>query len=391
MSDFTTELMHALQKDFPLNEFFRQQLESAVNGLLQSEITAFLGYEKHSSDGWNSGNSRNGSYVRTLTTSYGDLRILVPRDRNGLFAQKTIPRHTQHTDALETTVIQLYRHGVTTREISSLIEQMYGHHYTPSTVSNIAKAADEQVRQFHSRPVAKRYAVIYADATYLNVRRDSVAKEALHVLLGITPEGYKEVRDFALYPTETAANYREMLQGLKERGLEEVLLFVSDGLNGLCAALREEFPAVRHQSCWVHLSRLVARYVRKTDRKDVLSALSAVYKQQNASDAACALEEFLVCYGSKYPKLKRIFSECDSLYTFYEFPPSIWASIYTSNPLENNNKGLKHLTKKKEQFPNEDSLERFVCAYYSEYNRKSGDRVQKGFQEATPLLLDMFP
>ena len=106
MSDFTTELMNALQKNFPLNEFFRQQLESAVNGLLQSEITAFLGYEKHSSDGWNSGNSRNGSYVRTLTTSYGDLRILVPRDRNGLFAQKTIPRHTQHTDALKTTVIQ---------------------------------------------------------------------------------------------------------------------------------------------------------------------------------------------------------------------------------------------------------------------------------------------
>lgn len=391
MSDFTTELMNALQKDFPLNEIFRQQLESAVNGLLQSEITAFLGYEKHSSGGWNSGNSRNGSYVRTLTTSYGDLRILVPRDRNGLFAQKTIPRHTQHTDALETTVIQLYRHGVTTREISSLIEQMYGHHYTPSTVSNIAKAADEQVRQFHSRPVAKRYAVIYADTTYLNVHRDSVAKEALHVLLGITPEGYKEVLDFALYPTETVANYREMLQGLKERGLGEVLLFVSDGLNGLCAALREEFPAVRHQSCGVHISRLVARYVRKTDRKDVLSALSAVYKQQNAGDAACVLEEFLVCYGSKHPKLKRIFSECDSLYTFYEFPPSIWASIYTSNPLENNNKGLKHLTKKKELFPNEDSLERFVCAYYSEYNRKSGDRVQKGFQEATPLLLDMFP
>ena len=105
MSDFTTELMNALQKDFPLNEIFRQQLESAVNGLLQSEITAFLGYEKHSSDGWNSGNSRNGSYVRTLTTSYGDLRILVPRDRNGLFAQKTIPRHTQHTDALETTAL----------------------------------------------------------------------------------------------------------------------------------------------------------------------------------------------------------------------------------------------------------------------------------------------
>lgn len=261
-----------------------------------------------------------------------------------------------------------------------------------SPLLNIAKASDEQVHQFHSRPVAKRYAVIYADATYLNVRRDSVAKEALHVLLGITPEGYKEVLDFALYLTETAANYRKMLQGLKECGLEEeVLLFVSDGLNGLCAALREEFPSVHHQFCWVHLSRLVARYVRKADRKDVLSALSTVYKQKNAGDAACALEEFLVCYGSKYPKLKRIFSECDSLYTFYEFPPSIWASIYTSNPLENNNKGLKHLTKEKEQFPNEDSLKRFVCAYHSEYNRKSGNHVQKGFQEATPLLLDMFP
>ena len=113
----------------------------------------------------------------------GSLRLVVPRDRNGDFHQQTVPVRRRSNDALETTVIQLYQKGITTREISDLIEKMYGHYYSPQTVSNTAKAADEQVEAFHSRKLADKYAVIYCDATYLNLRHDSVAKEALHVIL----------------------------------------------------------------------------------------------------------------------------------------------------------------------------------------------------------------
>ena len=391
MYDFSTELMKTLVEKQPLEEFFRQHLENAINGLLESELSAFLGYEKYDVAGWNSGNSRNGSYQRAFDTRYGTLNITIPRDRNGEFHQQLLPKHQRRDEALEATVIHLYQNGVTTREIAELIEKMYGHHYSPQTVSNIAAAVSEQVEEFHRRPVSDKYAVIYCDATYLNVRRDSVAKEALHVLLGITPDGQKEVLDYGLYPTESSANYAEMLRNLQKRGLKEVLLFVSDGLVGLPDAVKSVFPRAKHQSCWVHLSRTICRLVRNKDRKEILDDLKKVYTQDTAEEAKAELERFLNKHSKKYPKLRGVFENAaDSLYSFYSFPKSIRSSIYTSNLIENNNKGLKHKTKTKEQFPNEDSLERFICGYYSEYNRKVSGKAHRGFKEAEAELLAMF-
>ncbi|MCD8087512.1 MAG: IS256 family transposase [Oscillospiraceae bacterium] len=390
MSDFNTKLMNALLKGDSVDEFFCQHLEAAVNDLLQAELSSFLGYEKYDSAGWGSGNNRNGSYKRTFKTRYGELNIVVPRDRNGGFHQHTLPDYQRRSDALETTIIQLYRKGISTREISDLIEKMYGHHYTPTTVSNIARTVKGQVDEFHSRNVSARYAVVYCDATYLSLRRDCVAKEALHVILGITPDGSKEILEYALYPSESAVNYEEMLTGLKQRGLKEVLLFVSDGLAGMADAVKRQFPKADHQSCWVHLSRSVARVVREKDRKEVLGALRVVYTQEDAASAEQELDAFIEKYEKKYPKIRRTFSNRASLFSFYKYPKSIRQSIYTSNLIENNNKGLKHRSKVKEQFPNEPSLERFVCCYYSEYNRKHSGRVHKGFGQAEFELLEMF-
>ena len=390
MSYLNTELMKVLLQNNSVDEFFRQQLETAVNDLLKAEITGFLGYEKHSSKGWGSGNSRNGFYDRVFETKYGKLNLHIPRDRNGEFEQQLLPDYARRSDSLETTVIQLYRKGITTREIADLIEKMYGHHYSPATVSNITKTVEEQVEKFHNRQVAERYAVIYCDATYLCLRRDTVAKEALHVLLGVTPDGKKDVLDYALYPTESAGNYADMLANLKQRGLKEVLLFVSDGLIGIRDALLHQFPQALHQSCWVHICRNVAKLVRLKDRKDILAALKPVYTQETADDAEIELDKFVAKYRGKYPKLAVMFKNRLSLFAFYQFPKEIRASIYTSNLVENNNKVLKHKAKTKEQFPNEEALERFLCEQYSEYNRKNFNLSHRGFKQAEAELLMMF-
>ena len=247
MSRLTTGLTAALLNNVSLDEFFRSHIETAINELLKAELTEFLGYEKHSTEGYNTGNSRNGYYKRDLDTKYGKLHVSIPRDRNGTFDQKLIPDYTRRTDDLETTIITLYRKGITTREISELTEKLYGHHYSPATVSNISKAIESQVKEFHNRQLSDKYVVIFMDATYLNVRHDSVAKEPLHVLLGITPDGTREVLDYALYPTESAANYEEMMQGIKSRGVKQVLLFVSDGLEGMRDAVKRQFPDADHQ------------------------------------------------------------------------------------------------------------------------------------------------
>lgn len=390
MSNLNTELMSALLNNDSLDDFFRQHLETAINDLLQAELTAFLGYEKYSSEGWGTGNSRNGTYDRSFDTKYGKLQLHIPRDRKGHFDQQLIPDYKRRNDDLETTIIQLYRKGITTREIADLIEKMYGHHYSPATVSNLAKAVEDQAEKFHKRPISPKYAVIYCDATYLSLRRDTVAKEALHVILGITPDGKKEILDYALYPTEAASNYADMIRDLKLRGLEEVLLFVSDGLTGIRDALLSVFPKADHQSCWVHICRNVMKITRQKDKKQVLADLKTVYTAPNAAEAEVNLNKVIEKYKAKYPKLVSMFENRASLFSFYLYPQDIRTSIYTSNLIENNNKQLKHKTKVKEQFPNEESLELFICCNYCDYNRKHADRTHKGFKTAEPALNEMF-
>jgi len=390
MSNLNTKLLSALLKNESVDEVFRVELETAINELLATELTAFLNYEKYDPVGYNSGNSRNGYYTRILHSRFGDLNISVPRDRNGEFSPKAIPAYKRNTDDLETTIIQLYKKGITTREIADLIEKMYGHYYTPQTISNITKAVENQVNEFHNRPLANRYVVLYCDATYLNVRRDSVAKEALHIIVCITPEGNKEVLDYVLYPTESPANYKDMLLDLKNRGVEQVLLFVTDGLTGLREACLEVFPNAKHQSCWTHIVRNVIKYVRSKDRKTVLDDLKRVYNATSLASAKNELYNFLSKYQSIYPKIIFLLSDITSLFTFYEFPMEIRKSIYTTNIIENFNKNLKRNTNRKEQFPNEDSLDRYVCSYCVDYNKKYGSRVHKGFALVQAELNELF-
>ena len=390
MTNISTNLMSALLNNESVDEVFRQELEKAVNELLSAELTAFLDYEKYEYSGRNSGDSRNGSYNRILHTRFGDLNLQIPRDRNGEFKQKTVAPYQRNSDALETTVIQLYRKGITTREISDLIEKMYGQYYTPQTISNITKAVESQVKEFHNRKISSRYVVIYCDATYLSVRRDSVAKEALHVIFGINAEGEKEILDYALYPTESSANYKEMLMALKERGLEQVLLFVTDGLKGIRDACLEVFSGSKHQSCWTHIARNVVKHVRSKDKAAVMNDLKKIYNSADQTQAKEELYNFMLKYSTIYPKAVAVVEDLSSLFTFYEFPASIRKSIYTSNLIENLNKNLKRGTKRKEQFPNEDALERFVCSFYSDYNKRIAGRIHQGFKACQAELDELF-
>ena len=379
MDNFSTNLMSALIKGESIEEVMRVELERAVNELLRLELTSFLDYEKYDPIGYNSGNSRNGVYQRQLKTRFGEITIEVPRDRNGEFRQQTVAPYKRSTDDLESMIIRMYQRGITTTEISELIERMYGTYYTPQTISNMTQVLSNQVEAFHKRPIDSRFVCLYLDATYLALRRDSVSKEALHMIVGINAEGIKEVLDYRLYPTESSENYKEMLLDLKDRGLEEVLLFVSDGLIGLRDACLEVYPQAKHQSCWVHISRRIGHLVRAKDKAMVLNDLKAIYQSDNRQAAIEATQAFIVKYQVLYPKVVRILQENPSLYSYYDFPVSIQRSLYTTNLIESLNKQLKRYTKKKEQFPNEASLERFVCSLFIEWNHRYLDRIHKGF------------
>lgn len=267
---------------------------------------------------------------------------------------------------------------------------MYGHAYTPATISNMTKMVEENVTAFHQRPLNKRYTVIYCDATYLNVRRDSVSKEALHILLGITPEGFKEIIFFRLYPTESSENYKEMLRDIQQRGVEEVLLFVSDGLRGLTESCLSVFPKAQYQPCWVHITRNVLRLVRAKDKAEIASSLKEVYQASRGEETQLRLQEFIQVYQHKYPKVKALLERTEYLFTYLRFPKNIQRSIYSTNIVEGYNKQLKKQTKRKEQFPNEDSLERFVCDHLIQCNLRFSNRIHRGFNVVQAELNELF-
>ena len=390
MSNFTSKLITTLIDKGDITELFRSHIEEAVNKLLQIELTEFLNYDRYDRIGFNSGNSRNGFYDRSIKTEYGELNIRVPRDRIGEFSNQTIEPYKRHNDTLESTIIQLYTNGLTTEEIAQLIEKMYGHHYSKQTISNITTSMIEDLGSFNERRLAARYAVVYLDATFFAVRRDTVNKEALHFAIGITPEGNKEVLSYHLFPTESSYNWEIVLNHLKSQGLEECLLFITDGLTGIRDAIHHVYPSASHQSCWVHLSRNVAHAVRVKDRRDILNDLKQIYRASYVSEAQGQLKTFVNKWQAKYPKLADKFADTSSLFTFLDFPKEIHASIYTTNLIEGFNKHLKRYTKRKEQFPSEDSLSRFIHSQADKYNQRFMTRVHKGFGLVTSELLDRF-
>lgn len=228
MDHFTSDIIQALVKKDDVTEIFRSHLETAVKTLLKTELTAFLDYEKYDRVGFNSGNSRNGAYSRTLHTEYGELQIDIPRDRNGEFRQQTVAPYKRSNDTLESFVIHMFQKGVTMSEISQLIERMYGHHYTPQTISNMTQAVTEEEEAFRQRSLSKRYVCVYLDATFLPVKRETVTKEAVYIAVGIREDGSKEVLAYTVAPTESAYVWKELIEDIQARGVTEVLLFISD-------------------------------------------------------------------------------------------------------------------------------------------------------------------
>ena len=389
MNDFTTEIVQTLVTKGDLNELFRSHLEKAINTLLRTELTAFLDYEKYDRTGFNSGNSRNGNYSRSFKTEYGELNLAIPRDRNGEFSQQTLPAYKRSNDSLETTIIQLFQKGITMSEISELIEKMYGHYYTPQTISNITQIVSEDVVAFKERSLESQYSIIFMDATHIPLKRQTVSKEAVYIVIGIRLDGTKEVLGFSIAPTESSYVWKEILQDLKDRGLEEVLLVVTDGLSGIDDSIHSIYPNAQFQQCCVHISRNIAHKVRVSDRQEVCNDFKLVYQAASKEEVMNQISFMIDKWKKQYPGVVKLLMN-PAILTFYNFPPSIRRTIYSTNLIQAFNKQLKKYTKRKEQFPNEESLERFLVSQFNNYNQKFLCRIHKGFKEIQDTLESMF-
>jgi len=393
MYDFTTKIIGCLAKgekiDETIQELFRCELEKAVNELLKIELSELLHYSRYERSGLSTDNARNGSYERQLNTSHGVLNLMIPRDRNGSFESPIVPKYERKDERTEDLIVKLFQTGLTNQEISLIVESLYDKKYSKGTISNITEQVIANVEAFKQKQLDSDYAVIYLDATYVPLRRETVSKEAIHIALGIKSDGTKALLGYAIYPNEAISAWESLLSDLQSRGLLRPLLFVTDGLKGIEDVILKVYPKVDIQRCLVHVMRNIAWKVKVSHRESILNDFKQIHKQADRTLADQRLNDFISKWDKSYPKVIESLKGNSYLLTFYDYPESIRSSIYSTNLIEGFNKQLKRKFKAKIQFPSEESMEKYLVSRFEEYNYRFSFRTHKGFASASVRLDQM--
>lgn len=374
-----------------IKEAVRSEVESAVNHIMSHELTAFLGYERSEQGAaMLRGDARNGYYQRRVETSYGEISVSVPRDRNGEFETRLLPKGKRSTDDIGQTVMKLYKAGMTDTQIQEIVEALFHHRYSDSTISYMTDAIKEDVEKFAQRSVKERYFALFADAIYVPLRRETVEKEAVMIVMGIDMDGYPEVLAFSIQPEETKDGWREILQSLRGRGLKSARILVSDGFAGIGEVVSELLPGCLHQRCYLHVVRNLAEKVRAEDKKPISWEFMQISKLGSGKEALASFDAFLAKWGAAYKSIKRWGEQIDKrvLFAFYRFPKELRKVIYSNNRIEGFNKEIRRQAKAHVQFCNEDAEEKFLVTLFNRYNLRIGKRPIKGKELLEEELLD---
>ena len=373
----------ANQLENAIRQFVKEKLEL----IMREEIKNFLEIEQAGTP-----NMRNGYYQRNLDTQYGRIEgLLDPRDRNGEFQTQLFAPYQRHTGWLEEAIIRMYQSGMSTREIGKFIERILGSTYSPATISRITDVVKEDIEKWHARPLHQRYSVLYLDGLYVKLRRDTVEKEVIYVVLGVNEEGYREILDFFVGGQESAYVWQEILQQLYKRGVKEVLLGVFDGLPGLEEAFKAVYPKADVQRCVVHKVRNTLSRVRKKDQFEVAEDLKLIYRAPNKEMALQMFQQFESKWSSKYPReVQSWANELDVLLTFMDYPSSIRSVIYTTNAIERTIKEIRKRLKPMNSLSSLEAAEKVVYLTIQDFNEKWAGRKLRGFAEAQEALQRMF-
>lgn len=342
---------------FGENGVFKQLVKALSERALQSELTTHLGYEKHEIKGKNSGNSRNGTSVKTLKGEFGETEIAIPRDRTGTFDPRFIPKGETRFDGFDSKILSMYARGLTTRDIQAQLQELYGVEVSPTLISNVTDAVLDEVKIWQSRPLDQVYPIIYFDALIVKIRMDKqVINKAIHLALGINLDGEKELLGMWCNVTEGAKYWLSVLTELKNRGLQDVLICCCDGLTGFPAAIEAVYPKARIQLCIVHLVRQSLRFVGWKERKAVAADLKQIYGSATLEEAEMALTAFSDKWDNQFPTISQIWlRHWENVTPFFDYPREIRRVIYTTNAIESMNMTLRKVMKNKRIFPSDEA------------------------------------
>jgi putative transposase len=335
-----------------------QLTKRLIDRSLSSEITHHLGYNKHSLEGNNTGNSRNGSTPKTVKTGTSELTLSIPRDRNGEFEPQLVKTHQRRFTGFDDLVLSLYGKGMTVRDIQAHLEETYGSEVSKDLISTITDGILDEVKEWRNRPLEAVYPIVYIDGFVAKCRVDrQVSNRTVYVIYGINLEGHKEVLGLYAEATEGAKYWLSVLTELKNRGLEDIFILCADGLTGLSEAVEAAFPKTIFQTCIVHKVRSSLKYVSYKDKKAVAGDLKKIYRAPTLALAEQALDDFEAMWGNQFAAIVRSWRrDWAKIIPFFDYSPEIRRVIYTTNIIESLNRTLRKAVKVRGHFPTEDAL-----------------------------------
>ena len=332
--------------------------------MLGAELTEYLGYEPGADPTNHQDNRRNGSMRKTVKGNDGALPIDVPRDRDGSFEPVLIKKGQTRIDGMDDKIIGLYAAGLSTRDIRAHLEEVYGLKVSADLISRVTDAVLEEVSDWQNRALEPMYPIVFLDALRVKIRdaeSRQVKNKAVYVALGVTPEGEREVLGLWIANNEGAKFWLSVMNNLRNRGVEDILIAVVDGLKGFPDAINAAFPDTTVQTCIVHLVRHSLNFCGWKDRKNVAKDLKRIYQATDDVEAEKALADFEAEWGQKYPSIapswRRAWQE---VIPFFAFPPEVRKIIYTTNAIESLNRVIRKTTKTRGSFPTDDAAMKLI-------------------------------
>lgn len=366
------EFLSQFKTEQDVSRFLKDLHSQVLEQMLQGEMDAHLGYEKHSIEGNNSGNSRNGSFSKKIQTEHGESVIQIPRDRKSDFEPVVVPKHESRGLSIERLVISLYAKGMSVSDIEDELRDIYEINLSTSAISIITNKVTQAALEWQNRPLDRLYMVVWMDGIVFKVRESGkIINKTVYLCVGLNERGYKDVLGMWVGKSESSSFWMSVLTDLKARGVEDMLITVTDNLNGFTDTIKTVFPQSTTQICVVHQIRNSCKYVVWKDLKEFTADMKEIYTSVNREQAASSLAHFELKWGSKYRHAVQSWHRnWDDLTAFFDFPVEIRTIIYTTNLIENLNGKIRKYTKTKMSFPTDEALRKSVWLALQEIEKK---------------------
>lgn len=336
-----------------LKDLFKDTLQE----MLEAELETNLGHAKYEY-GNEKENYRNGYSAKTVRSEYGPIELEIPRDRNGEFKPIVVPKYSKDISRIEEIIISMYSRGMSTRDISKQVEEIYGVTVSAEMVSNVTNKIIPLIDEWQNRKLDKVYPIVFIDAVHFSVKENNqVIKKAAYIVLGVNTDGFKDVLGIWIGENESAKFWMSVLNDLKSRGMQDILILCSDGLSGLDDAIKGIYPKTEHQRCIIHMIRNSTKYISYKDRKEFCADLKNIYTAINEEKAYESLKEVSEKWKSKYPySVKNWEANWDLVIPFFKYSEELRKIMYTTNAIESLNSSFRRYTKNRTVFPNDESL-----------------------------------